>query len=110
MDTKNKFQESSLSILNLPCSSAVKKLFYQYLFRCGHTRTELYRVAEALQDHLDAGDSGYNIECVSIAQMRDAEYLPLELVLTAGTGDAVILPEIFIDRLSVHSWGSFNRR
>ena len=48
--------------------------------------SELHRMAQALQDHLDAGDGGDHVECVGIAQVGDAEDLAFELVLAAGAG------------------------
>src|SRR3972149_3011988 len=72
-------------------SSAVNRLslLHQYFLRRSHARAELHRVAQALQDHLDPGDRGDDIERVRVSQVRDAEDLALKLVLAARAGDPV---------------------
>src|SRR3990170_1992114 len=86
-------------------SSAVNRLslLHQYFLRRSHARAELHRVAQALQDHLDPGDRGDDIERVRVSQVRDAEDLAFELVLATRTGDPVFHAQVLVDRLAVHA-------
>src|SRR3989304_1018446 len=86
-------------------SSAVNRLslLHQYFLRLSQARAELHRVAQALQDHLDPGDRGDDIERVRVSQVRDAEDLALKLVLAARAGYPVFHAQVLIDRLAVHA-------
>src|SRR3989304_1836338 len=85
-------------------SSAVNRLslLHQNLLRGSHTRAKLHGMAQALQDHLDPGHGRDHVKRVRITQVRDAEDLALEFVLTARAGDPVFHAQVFVDRLAVH--------
>src|SRR5262245_20327221 len=73
-------------------------------------RARLDGVAQVRERELDGGEGGQDVEVARPTEVRDAEDLALEAVLTAGDRDPPALTHVLDERAAVHARGDPDRR
>src|SRR5687768_4585936 len=66
-------------------------------------------MAEALEGHLEGGEPSDDVELAEVAEVPDAEHLPLQWALTGGEDAAEVGADPIADQVRVDPLGSADR-
>src|SRR5205823_11659432 len=91
-------------------SAARREAVGEDALRGADAAAELDRDAEAVQRELERRDSGDDVERADVAEMRDADHLALQAILSARERDPHAVAEVPEDRRAVDPVGEHDRR
>src|SRR5882724_1758490 len=83
-----------LSVIACPCRSRRRQAFDEHALGGGHAAAEIDAGAELREAHFHGRHRGHDVELAEVADVRDAEDLALEMVLTAGEADPHLVAQV----------------